>query len=129
MTDFGYDVSCVTDLDPAFRQVTGREAVAQAIARRLSTKNGALALVGDDPDYGSDLRELVGEDVGPRALFELQARAEAEALKDERVLTAQASGSLAAGVLTLVLALSDADGPFRLVLAVSEVSVQILKVQ
>lgn len=129
MTDFGYDVSCVTDLDPAFRQVTGREAVAQAIARRLGTKNGALALIGDDPDYGSDLRELVGEDVGPRALFELQTRAEAEALKDERVLTAQASGSLAAGVLTLVLALSDADGPFRLVLAVSEVSVQILKVQ
>jgi hypothetical protein len=90
---------------------------------------GVLALVGDDPDYGSDLRELVGEDVGPRALFELQARAEAEALKDERVLTAKASGSLAAGVLTLVLALSDADGPFRLVLAVSEATVQILKVQ
>lgn len=129
MTDFGYDVSCVADLDPTFRLVTGREAVAQAIARRLSTKNGALALVGDDPDYGSDLRELVGEDVGPRALFELQARAEAEALKDERVLTAKASGSLAAGVLTLVLALSDADGPFRLVLAVSEATVQILKVQ
>jgi hypothetical protein len=129
MTDLGTDVSCVEDLDPTFRLVTGREALAQALARRLSTKSGALALLGDDPDYGDDLRELVGEDLGARALFEIAARAEREALKDERIRSTTATATLAGGVLVLTLALSDADGPFRLTLAVSEVSVTVLKVQ
>lgn len=129
MSDLGSDVSCVEDLDGAFRSVSGRLALAQAIARRLFTRNGDLALIGDDPDYGSDLRELVGEDVDDRAAFEIAARAEKEALKDERVRTASATATLAGTSLLLSLALSDADGPFRLTLAVTDVSVSVLKVQ
>lgn len=129
MSDLGSDVSCVEDLDGAFRSVSGRLALAQAIARRLSTRNGDLALIGDDPDYGSDLRELVGEDVDDRAAFEIAARAEKEALKDERVRTASATVTLAGTSHLLSLALSDADGPFRLTLAITDVSVSVLKVQ
>jgi hypothetical protein len=129
VADLGTDVRCVDDLDPTFRLVSGREGLAQALARRLSTKRGELALIGDDEDYGLDVREFVGEDVGPRATFELAAQVEAETLRDERVLSATATASFAGGVLTLSLALSDAAGPFRLTLAVTDVSVSVLKVQ
>ena len=64
MTDIGTDLYCISDLDPAGRTVSGPEALAQAIARRLQTPRGALAAIGDDPDYGLDLRDYVGDDVG-----------------------------------------------------------------
>ena len=62
MADLGVDVFAVVDLDPAFRLVSGRVAHAQAIARRLGTPRGDLARIGDDPDYGTDLRAFVGDD-------------------------------------------------------------------
>lgn len=129
MISLGTDVNAVSDLDAAFGLVSGRLALAQALARRFSTPRGELARIGDDPDYGYDLRELLNDDVGPRAPFEIASNAEREALKDERVKSARASAAIASGRLTLALFLTDAEGPFRLVLAASAVTVEILKVQ
>lgn len=128
MADLGTDVFAVTDLDPAFRLVSGRMAHAQAIARRLGTPRGDLARIGDDPDYGTDLRAYVGSDVGPRVVFEVQSLVEREALKDERTLSATATVTAAGGALMVAVRLADARGPFSLVLAVSDVTVSVLKV-
>ena len=128
MADLGVDVFAVTDLDPAFRLVSGRQAHAQAIARRLMTARGDLERIGDDPDYGTDLRRFVGDDVGPRVVFEVQAAVEREALKDERTQACTAVATFAGGALTVAVRLVDAAGPFSLVLAVSDVTVSVLKV-
>ncbi len=118
----------VPDLDPMFGLVSGRAALAQAIARRLTTRRGLLEWIGDDPEYGHDVREYLGEDVGPRAEFVIASRVQAECLKDERVRAAQVTATLASGRLTLSIKLTDADGPFRLTLAVTGVTVELLKV-
>lgn len=118
----------VPDLDPMFGLVSGRTALAQAIARRLTTRRGLLEWIGDDPEYGHDVREYLGEDVGARAEFVIASRVQAECLKDERVRAAQVTATLAAERLTLSIKLTDADGPFRLTLAVTGVTVELLKV-
>lgn len=118
----------VPDLDPMFGLVSGRAALAQAIARRLTTRRGLLEWIGDDPEYGHDVREYLGEDVGPRAEFVIASRVQAECLKDERVRAAQVTATLTSGRLTLSIKLTDADGPFRLTLAVTGVTVELLKV-
>ena len=128
MADLGSDVHAITDLDASFRVVGGRLAHAQAIARRLGTPRGDLGRIGDDPDYGTDLRAYVGADVGPRVVFEVQSSAEREALKDERTLSAVAVATFAGDALMVALRLADADGPFSLTLAVSDVTVSLLKV-
>jgi phage baseplate assembly protein W len=128
VTALGSDIHAVTDLDGAFRVVSGRLAHAQAIARRLGTPRGDLERIGDDPDYGTDLRAYVGADVGPRVVFEVQSAVEREALKDERTLSASAVATFAGDALMVALRLADADGPFSLTLAVSDVTVSVLKV-
>jgi len=118
----------VPDLDPMFTLVSGRTALVQALARRLTTKHGMLEWIGDDPEYGHDVREYLGEDVGPRAEFVIASRVQAECLKDERVRAAQVTPTLTAGRLSLAVRITDAEGPFRFTLAVSDVSVELLKV-
>ena len=48
MSALGVDLYCISDLDPAGRTVSGNEALAQALARRLQTPRGSLAAIGDD---------------------------------------------------------------------------------
>ena len=48
------------DLDPYFRVVTGRTAVAQALLRRLVTPRGGLL---GEPLYGLDVRAAVTAEV------------------------------------------------------------------
>lgn len=128
MSDLGSDVWAAPGLDPAFRLVSGRLAHAQAIVRRLATERGDLERLGDDPAYGYDVRRHVGDDTGPRTDFEVAAAVERQALADERTRTATATVTAVAGTLTIALRISDADGPFSLVLAVTDVTVTLLKV-
>jgi phage baseplate assembly protein W len=126
MTDFGTDISCVTDLADDGRSVTGRMVVAEAIARRLITPRGRLI---DDPDYGFDLTAYLNDDLTPTELGALRSGAEQECLKDERVEQAEIEAVLdSAGLLTVNIDLTVADGPFALVLAVSATSVTIISV-
>lgn len=129
MADLGTDIRAVDDLDPTMRLVSDREQLAQAIARRLGTKRGELAHIGDSSDYGYDLKEMINDDTGPRATFEVEANVEREVLKDERVFSAKATATLASTRLTIALQLTDSVGPFVLVLAASAVTVEILRVQ
>lgn len=126
MADLGTDIYCVDDLDPAFATVDGTKAVAQAIARRLGTPRGALFY---DPDYGYDLRAFLNAPIDDRMLFQIGVGVENEARKDERVFDAQAVATydVQTETMTVVLRGSTSSGPFQLILAVDEVSVEVLR--
>lgn len=128
MSALGVDLYCISDLDPAGRTVSGTEALAQALARRLQTPRGALAAIGDDPDYGTDLRDYVGADTGVGAEAEIEAAVRAECLKDERVRDVDVTASIANRVLTVGVRVASTAGSLRFVLAVSAVTVDLLKV-
>jgi len=116
------------DLDPAMRLVSGRAMLAQAIGRRITTRPGALAWIGESASYGLDVRDQVGSDTDSRTAFALAAAVQAEVLLDERVRACEVTATVVSGVLSLVLRLADADGPFRLTLAISDVTIDLLRV-
>jgi len=121
--DFGSDLSCVSDLDPALISVSGDLVVGQAVARRLVTARATLV---EDPNYGFDLRRYLNDDLGPADIARITAGVQAEALKDERVLAVVATVTLTLNILTIGLALTTANGPFDLVIAVSATSATVL---
>lgn len=125
MPNYGSDISCVFDVDPGMAEVSGRVCLLQALARRLSTPRGRLV---DDPNYGFDLTDSINDDVGPAELARLKTGAEAECLKDERVIGITVTlDLLSSGVLVVSVVVSDEVGDFSAVLAVSDVSISILK--
>jgi hypothetical protein len=123
MADLGHDLSCVSDLDPSMREVQGRIALAQACARRLQTPRGRLI---DDPDYGYDLTDEIGDDLSPSDIARIASSVDAEMLKDERVLASSTVVTFLNQILIVTVSLTDGAGPFLLVLQVSAVSVQLL---
>lgn len=123
MVDFGTCMACTTDLLGG-AMVSGRTAIAQAIVRRLITPRGRL--IGY-PNYGFDLVRFLNDDIDAAGLARIRAGVEAECKKDERVLDCSAIVTLSVvGVMLVDITLTDAEGPFQLVLAVSEVTVSIL---
>jgi hypothetical protein len=128
MADLGIDIACTDDIDPAFTPVTGTKALAQALVRRLITPRGLLFY---DLEYGLDLRAYLNAGIaqGDGFAYRLAAQVEAECLKDERVGTVDAAVTFDAQTekLTVLLQGTASDGPFRLVLAISAVTVEILR--
>ncbi len=127
-TDYGQDFTLVTDLETTLGVTTGPRIVAEAIARRLQTPNGRL--IGD-PNYGYDVTQFVNQDMSPADIDDIERSVALEAEKDERVASAEASAVLdAEGVLEITLnATLITDETFTLVLAVSDVTVEILSVE
>ncbi len=124
MADLGTDFSCVYDATPDMALASGRTNLAQAIARRYITPRGRL--IGA-PNYGEDLTQYLNDDLSPGAIARIETIAAAEALKDERVLSCVVRITLENNVMTVNCYLEDAEGPFILVLSISAVNVEILK--
>lgn len=134
-TDWGSDISTFIlnpdgrfDLDPTFSPISGRQVVVEAVARRLTTQRGALEY---DPNFGLDLRLWLNSAHTDSDIFALATAIEAEAEKDERVLSATANVqySRVASELTVRLFLDLVTGErFRLVLTIDSVTAEILKV-
>lgn len=117
---------CITDLSMPSYMASGNQCVGEAVARRWGTSPGQLV---DDPNYGYNLTDLVGADLGPSDLAYAQQQAAAEAQKDERVLACSVTITLTvAGLLTVVALITTASGPFQLVVAVSATSTKLLLV-
>jgi len=112
------------DFAPNLAEVTGRALLSQAIVRRLVTYRGTLI---DDPNYGTDVRQWLNDDLGPGDVARIASIVQAEIKKDARIKSAQVTGAFANNALTLTCILTDAAGPFRLTLAVTAVSVKILQ--
>ena len=125
-TNYGYDLSCVSDLTPLMAEVSGRRLLSEALVRRLQTPRGALI---DDPNYGYDLVGEVNDDLGPSDVGRIQANVQAEMLKDERVIAAAATATFLNGTLTVNIAITDGVGPFTLTLSVTSglLTVQLLE--
>lgn len=133
MTDFGRDITTWAwagqtspDLDPSFTEITGPESVGQSCARRLSMRHGALP---DDPDAGFDLRQFVNRPFTKAVGYRIKTGIERECVKDERVYAAAAALTYTTTDRSLVaeIWLDTMYGQFPLVLAVSAVSVSILR--
>lgn len=122
---YGKDLSCVADLDPSMVEVGGNTVLAQACARRLLTPRGTLI---DDPDYGYDLEQWIGADIGPADVAGIQVAIQQELLKDERVnaCVAVVTYSQATSVLVASVQVGGAAGQFAFVLTVSELSATIV---
>lgn len=118
--EYGNDFAGATDLDAALRQSTGRQAVAECVARRLQTSRGALWY---DANFGTNLTILVNGTVRTETIAHM---VQAEATKDERVEDASAAVTTTADGFSVALTLFDADGPFDLTLNVSELRVELI---
>jgi phage baseplate assembly protein W len=112
-------------MDAAAAEVSGRTCLAQAMARRLSTPRGRLIY---DPNYGYDLTGEINDDVTPRDIARITANVNTECLKDERVVATNVTATFANSILVVTIVLTDGQGPFTLVLAVTAVTVTLLQV-
>lgn len=130
MTDYGMDLSLDGDLTEEGSTVTGDLLIAQALKRRWETPRGMLL---DDDDYGTDVAENLNADVDALDIARIQTELCAEAEKDERVLSCAVNSvqfDQTKGTLTVVLEVTKNDGgSFRLTIAVSSVSVELLNVE
>jgi hypothetical protein len=129
--NFGLGWSCTTELTSPSIMVTGFRIIAEAIIRRWSTPRGGLL---EDPSYGYDLTDAIGDDIGPADLARMSQGAAEEAQKDERVRNCYVTmGVLASGdgtgILSVQARVETSAGPFALVAAVSQVTVTLLQVQ
>lgn len=128
-TDYGTCIALAKSgpvgLDRSWRRVSGPVVVLHAVARRLCCPPGSLWWA---PDVGFDLMGRLGEGFRVDDLPTLERLIEAEASRDERVISADASLSYDARTekLRVDLVLVLAEGPFRLVLAASSATTELL---
>ena len=103
----GTTISCVDDVDRNLTYVSGRRALAEAVARRWITDPGELFYA---PDYDAGLRRLLSaQATGTGAIA---ARLEAEARKDERVEACKVDVTAVGERIEIIGQLNDAQGPF-----------------
>ena len=107
------------DLSSPSYMATGFQCVGEAIARRWSTSQGQLI---DDPDYGLNVTDQIGNDLTPGEVAQMQQQLGAEAEKDERVVSCTCVVTFTNGALSVHAAVVTAAGPFKLVLGVSQVA-------
>lgn len=123
--DPGTDLSHYPDIDAGGSFVSGTQALAQALLRRLTTPSGGLFY---DPLYGMDIRSFVNDSMTSDSVSTKQAQIEQEVLQDERVYLATAIVSFipASSALTCTLQMQTSFGPFVMTLAVTAVTVTLL---
>jgi hypothetical protein len=131
-TDFGRDTSCMASLRTG-KLVTGLQLVAEAAYRRLTTPAGTLRGGADEENYGLDLSGGIGDSEPRQFAAALPARIRAELLKDERIIEVTVVTSVEVnGPATSVLVDVRCEtrvGPFRLKLAISDVTVSLLGIE
>jgi len=123
----GSDLSCVGDLDLTGREVSEKLCLVQALARRLITPRGRLI---DDPNYGYDLSQWLGSDIGPVDIAQIQHLTRAEVMKDERLQSATVTAQFLAASNTMIVTISVSTvlGNLQLVLGVNAVTTTIITV-
>lgn len=127
----GVDIDVLDDLPPTFRLVRGRQNLGNAIARRLSTPAQWLAdAFQGDATYGYDIRGRLNSAWRADELAAASSHIEEQCRQDERVQSSAVTVSqdLTNSTLDIDIQLETADGPFRLVLQVTEVGIALLSV-
>jgi len=124
-TDFGTDVALARALGASWGIASDQANLSNAIFRRLTCPKGALIYA---TDYGIDVRTFLNATMGPAQLAQMRSAIVAEVEKDPRVQSASAVLTLQSDLLSVrvVLTIETATGPFDLIFAVSELSVERL---
>lgn len=121
MADLGTDFSLIG----RFKRVSGTPNLIGAIQRRLSTPRGGLFY---DETFGLDVRDYVQASWDAGTKYELERLTQAEVEQDPRVqsATVEASQTDLERILLKITG-ETAEGPFALVLSVSNVTVEVLR--
>lgn len=132
LAGLGTDVDVVTDIGLSFGLAREQRNLGNALARRLMTPRGGLAY---DPEYGTDIRLFLNASLTPAGFANLKSVMVAECEKDPRVLafnvdSFQLGGSgIAIAARPPLLAscrVETAEGPFDLILAISDATIELL---
>lgn len=123
----GRDVYCSDSLRPG-RTARGAILTGQRLYHALITPRGALLGGPDEESFGEDLEGLCGKQ---DAELEIESRVARAASKDETILSVETTVSRSedtAGNVSydVEIAAKTAEGPFRLVLAVGDVTVAMV---
>lgn len=127
---FGIDFDVLNEWPKTFALARGWKNLANALGRRLLTDEGFLAIAFDgDPDYGFNVLGRLNSSWKPEDLAALDSQAEAQCRQDERVLDATVKSSfiLASSTLEVDVLIETALGPFRFILRVSGVTIELLR--
>lgn len=124
-TGFGHDLSCTDDLDPNGLEVDGITTLSQALYRRIITARGGLL---GTPDYGLGAPAFIDQEMTSRQVSVLASSIDNELVKDERVFSSLTTGTFANSKFTASTLVTTAQGPFRLTLSISAVTVELLSV-
>lgn len=118
-TDYGTDLLCWDDLDPAAAEVSGVDVVAQDGYHELTSPRGSIL---EDPDAGEGLLGMVQEKVSRGWLAGLPTRLGNALMRDARIDDVQGSATSNDGGQTVLcdLRATTGDGPFRLVFQLTE---------
>lgn len=125
--DYGVDLSCLTGLNPLLLTVSGTELMNQVALHRLYQRPGTL--LSNPVDNTLDARDFLANDITPSSLPRIAGQCQSALLGDQRIFSASVKASFDAktGLLTLDIAGTGASGPFNLTLAVSQVTIEILR--
>jgi phage baseplate assembly protein W len=125
--DYGWDISCLDDLDDVGRLVTGAELIRQAIYRRLTTPRGGVI---DAPDYGYDLSALLSRGMTSADIAAVPGKVRGEILKDERVEAVDVVATMRdPATMHLTIRATTGAGPFELVLDVTAAAAKLSKLE
>lgn len=125
--DTGVDISCYPDYDPLGTLASGNVALCQRLARRYTNPRGAWFWA---PNECTDIRAYANETWTNAKSLQCKNDLEREALHEEAVVYVNADVTFNSTTFTLTIHLSGAtstDGPFNYVLAVTSVTLSILK--
>jgi hypothetical protein len=118
-------INGVLDFQPTMGLATGRTLLAQSLICRQTTPVGSVL---DCPNDCFDIRDWISEGMTPAQISRLSQAVTNEILKDQRVTAAnvQATFNVGTGKIVLTEQVSSGYGPFSFVLAVSNVTVELL---
>lgn len=127
----GIDIDVIDDLPPTFRLAYGPKVLANYVARELITPEGFLAIHFDgDPNYGRDVRGRLNSAWSLQELASFGGAMEAKLRRHDRIesVTVTVSHDLATSTLSVDITIETAAGPFRFLLSISELTVELLRV-
>jgi hypothetical protein len=131
-TDYGTEFRCLNDIDYGLSVETDEDKViAYSIFRCLSTDKGALAAIGDDPEYGYGLLRLVNSEFDNLDVSGEAGRIKQAAEYDPRVASAdvKVSYNRSTETLTVEMQVTKQDGSvFDLVIGIDQLGPELLSV-
>ena len=124
----GSDWLALNDIDVYGQICEGKACLGQDLLHRFTTPRGGLFY---DTSFGKDLRVYLEESLTPERIAAIPGEVSQEAEKDPRVESAKTTVSYDTKTekLTISITAATANGPFTLVLEVSKLTVELLRLE